>query len=64
MKIYVDSRQSCGKFTGILILTPGLNIIKLVNFAQEFQKDNKEVEKYDFDSTVFSNLDFQLLFYF
>ena len=63
MKIYVDSRQSCGKFTGILILTPGFQIIKLVNFAQEVSKDNKKVARSDFDPKIFKNWIFRILFY-
>ena len=51
MKIYVDSRQSCGKFSGILILTPTLddiftflNIIKLVKFAQKLEKTTRKLQ--------------------
>lgn len=61
MKIYVDSRQSCGKFSGILILTPTLddiftflNIIKLVKFAQKTGKDNKEVTRSILKFTILS----------
>ena len=64
MKIYVDSRQSCGKFTGILILTPGLNIINYTScwtLPRSFKRQQGSC-KVRFWPKVFTNFDFQASF--